>query len=258
MYHPYSSAASSLYGTESESSTSTNTGSATQTPTKHTYHPDASPRLSLTPPPPRYSETWSTDGASIRKHEYRDDFRRYADPPSPHTARLRTARSSIAKPLPPIPIPISIPIPAPPATPPPLPPMSPLTPLSPLRRPKHPAVHTEPVSGWLDDDNENENADSETAHEEPDQIETQISDSADTLTPSNSSSTRARNSVSTPQLRYKSTIIRFEGQDDRGVGHGKSQRPPETAPYEERPGERALAARKHDQWRKKIMDILLI
>ncbi|KAK6983975.1 hypothetical protein R3P38DRAFT_3232783 [Favolaschia claudopus] len=208
MYHPYSSAASSLYGTESESSDSTSTGGATQTPTKRIYHPD--PHLCQTPPP-RYSETWSADGASIRKHDH--DFRRQVDPPSPHAARLRTVRSSIAKPLPPIPMPISIPIPAPPATPPPLPPMSLLTPLSPLRRPKQSAVHTEPVSGWLDDDDENENADSETAQEEPGQLETQISDSA--ATPAPSSSTH-NSSSSTPQLRYKSYDSR--GKTIEGLG----------------------------------------
>ncbi|KAF7341357.1 hypothetical protein MVEN_01872200 [Mycena venus] len=112
----------------------------------------------------------------------------------------------------------------------PLPPLPPLPPLSPLRRPKHKL--DESASGWIDDIDESE------------------ADNSETRT-SNETMVNEPSSASHPKPKTK--VIRIEGEDDIPI-----LRRPEAVPYEQRPSERALEARKHALWRKKIADILCV
>ncbi|KAJ7850279.1 hypothetical protein B0H14DRAFT_2763733 [Mycena olivaceomarginata] len=110
------------------------------------------------------------------------------------------------------------------------PPFLPLPPLSPLPRPKNKV--DEPISGWIDDPDDSVIADSET----PSSNETLVT---------------APSSASHP--KPKSKIIRIEGTDDITI-----LRRPELVPYQKRRSERAVEAKKHALWRKKIADILCV
>ncbi|KAJ7744291.1 hypothetical protein DFH07DRAFT_28242 [Mycena maculata] len=127
--------------------------------------------------------------------------------------------------------------------------------LEPLRRRSHRKpvpYHTldaetaaELKSGWVDDE-----ADDDPRWPVVDAKEVRANDDSETHT---SNETMVPPPMSTPQLKFKSTVVRFEGTDNApGVPR------PEPVPYEQRPSERALAARKHAAWRKKIIDIMCV
>ncbi|KAJ7484443.1 hypothetical protein FB451DRAFT_1392999 [Mycena latifolia] len=106
-------------------------------------------------------------------------------------------------------------------------------PLPPLPHEKHPAV-AELESGWVSDS-------------EDDESESEGRASNDTVV-----APTPPTKATTPQPQFKTTIIRYEGEDAPLVSR------PAPVPYETRLSERALAARKHAAWRKKIADIMCV
>ncbi|KAJ7767008.1 hypothetical protein DFH07DRAFT_335378 [Mycena maculata] len=61
--------------------------------------------------------------------------------------------------------------------------------------------------------------------------------------------------VRAPRVKFQTPAIRHQGDDDDDV---LSVRRPPPVPYEIRASERALAARRHALWRKKIIDIMCL
>jgi len=165
-------------------------------PPQHPY-PDLTPAF-----PPRYDPSWVTE--STFKPQ---------TPPDEKIVPPRQHGHSQLRPLPPLP------------------------PLRPLRRPTAPppqerTAPAEPVSGWIDDDED----DSETEDSEA----------------RTSNETMITRSSNAPHPKSKSTVIRIEGEDDPPVPR------PVPVPYEKRPSERAVELRKHEAWRKKIIDIMCL
>ncbi|KAJ7355172.1 hypothetical protein DFH08DRAFT_851888 [Mycena albidolilacea] len=177
--------------------------------TSYASEPDSAPKHSypIPPPavPPQWSDTtWLREGSTSEEHRSLTACVRAGTAPPEDSPRYSQANS--------------------------LPPPPPLPPLSPLPRPKHKV--DEPISGWIDDPDDSDIADSET----PSSNETLVT---------------APSSASHP--KPKSKIIRIEGEDDIPI-----LRRPELVPYEKRRSERAVEAKKHALWRKKIADILCV
>ncbi|KAK7038558.1 hypothetical protein R3P38DRAFT_3182653 [Favolaschia claudopus] len=189
-------------------------------------------RLTTTTPPPRYSDTWAEAGSVSNDTVHRGQ--------SVHS-------NETGKPLP----------------------LPPLALPSPTlfaqehhlhQQPRRVADSNEPVSEWVSSDDENDDLEAleeETAHIITRTSSTTVVQNYDEFEFGNTPNTNNHNDSDSTEarLKFKSTVFRYEGDDELAQ---EILRPPMPVPYEERPGERALAARKHDQWRKKVVDMMCL
>ncbi|KAJ6496263.1 hypothetical protein C8R45DRAFT_156314 [Mycena sanguinolenta] len=119
----------------------------------------------------------------------------------------------------------------------------------------------ESTSGWLDDSDSS--GDESGAVESTWRTEmltpTWRTDTQTTAWRTNSRASERSNetvvprSPSAPPPKSRSTVIRITGTED-----DLPPRRPPVVPYEVRPSERALEAKKHDQWRQKVMNVLCL